>query len=304
MAGGRGRHRGSPWMGVAFAAPATGLLALFLLLPVVVAGSYSTTEASGYGDKRPVGLDNYRAVLSDQAFWSALTRNVVLAALVALLTLTAGFTLAYLLYVGVRGWRFLQAGLLVPYIVPVVVTALMWKAMLEPENGVVNTVLRKSGLGALANPWLTGEQTSLPTVAVIQSWVLVPFAMLILFGAMLGLPKEMLEAAELDGAGHVARMLRIVLPAVRPTVLLVTFVVVVQMFRSFDLVWLLTQGGPLSSTTIGTLYVYLLGFVDNEYGYANAVGVVLGAMAALLVLTPLTVARLRARRRAAAGEPA
>ena len=203
--------------------------------------------------------------------------------------------LAYVLYLRVRGWRAFQVLLMVPYITPVVVTALLWQFLLEPTSGLVNTGLRAVGLGQLAGPWLTGQTTALASVAVVQVWVNAPFAMLLIFSSMVTLPNEVLEAAELDGAGHARRMLG------RPAddaadgpwyALMVT----IQMFRSFDLVYLLTRGGPIGATTISTLYVFVTGFVDNEYGYANAVGVVLGVMLVVVaLLVRLALRLLRAR---------
>lgn len=276
--------------------PALALLVLFLLWPIVTATQYSFTSASGYGDMDPVGLDNYRRALTDAAFFASFGRNILFALAVVTTSLTIGFVLAYLLYLKVRGWRTLQVLFLVPFIMPVVVTALLWQFMLEPENGLVNTGLRSIGLDMLAGPLLTGESTALGTVSVVQSWVTIPFAMLLIFGAMISLPNDVIEAADLDGAGHFTKMFRIVLPMVRPTVILVAFVLTVQLFRSFDLVYLLTKGGPVGSTTISTLYVFIQGFVNNEYGYSNALGMVLGIVLVGLALIPQLLNRWRARR--------
>lgn len=289
------RRRGSAALGMVMALPAAVLLFVFLLWPIVVSAQYSGTSATGYGDMDPVGLDNYRRVFSDQSFYAAFGRNVIFALVVVAFTVAIGFLLAYVLFLRVRGWRGLQVLFMIPYIMPVVVTALLWKFMLEPENGLVNNTLRRIGLSWLAGPNLTGESTALGTVSLVQVWVLVPFAMLLIFGAMIALPNDVIEAADLDGANHFVKMFRVVLPMVGPTVVLVGFVIAVQLFRSFDLVFLLTQGGPVGSTTISTLYVFIQGFTNNEYGYANALGVVLGTVLVLLALIPQVLMRRRAR---------
>ncbi len=283
-------------LGILMAIPAVALLAVFVVWPVVVAGEYSTTSASGFGDKDFVGLENFARLAVDQRFYASLARNVVFAAVVVAGSVVIGFVLAYLLFLRVRGWRVFQVLFMIPYITPVVVTALLWQFMLEPTNGLVNTALRSVGLGALAGPWLTGEATALGSVSLVQIWVTVPFAMLLIFGSMIALPDEILEAAELDGASHLRRMVGIVLPMLRSTIVLVVIVLTVQLFRSFDLVYLLTKGGPIGSTTIATLYVFVTGFVNNEYGYANAVGIVLGLVLVAAALLPRIVGRIRRAR--------
>lgn len=283
-------------MGILLAAPAVLLLVLFLIWPIGVSAEYSATSASGFGDMDPVGAGNYARALSDAALYAAVGRNVVFAAIVLALSVTIGFVLAYALFLRVGGWRALQVLYMVPYIMPVVVTAIMWQFILEPENGLLNSVLRAAGLNGLAGPWLTSESTSLVTVSFIQAWVLIPFAMLLLFGAMVSLPGEVLEAAALDGAGHFTRMFRIVLPMIRPTLVLTIGVIALQLFRSFDLVYLLTKGGPIGSTTIATLYVFVQGFVNNEYGYANAVGILLGLALVVVAVLPRIVGAVRRSR--------
>lgn len=283
-------------LGILLATPAVALLALFLIWPIGVSAMYSTTSASGFGDMEPVGFDNYARAFADAELYAAVGRNILFAAIVVVLSVGIGFLLAYALYLRVGGWRALQVVYMVPYIMPVVVTAIMWQFILEPETGLLNSVLRAAGLDGLAGPWLTAQSTALPTAALIQSWVLVPFAMLLLFGSMVSLPAEVLEAASLDGAGHLTRMVRVVLPMIRPTLILTIGVIALQLFRSFDLVYLLTKGGPIGSTTIATLFVFVQGFVNNEYGYANAVGIIIGLALVIVAVTPRIVQAVRRSR--------
>jgi raffinose/stachyose/melibiose transport system permease protein len=296
---GQRRPQGGRWLGVLLALPAMVLLALFLLWPVLVAADYSTTSASGFGDKVRTGTENYSRVLQDRRFLDSLVRNGIFAAIVVVASTSIGFTMAYVLYLRVRGWRAFQVLMMVPYVTPVVVTALLWQFMLEPIAGLVNTVLRGVGLDALAGEWLTGQSSALWSVSLVHVWVNAPFAMLLIFSAMVSLPEDVLEAAEIDGAGHLRRMASVVFPMMRPIVLLTALILTIQMFRTFDLVYLLTRGGPINSTTISTLYVFVTGFVNNEYGYANAVGVVLGLAVAAVALGA-RLAATAVRRRATA----
>jgi raffinose/stachyose/melibiose transport system permease protein len=290
------RHRRGRLLGFLLALPAMILLFLFLIWPVFVAGEYSLTSASGYGDKDPVGLENYARAFTDQALYAALGRNVIFAIAVVTSSVLVGFVLAYFLYLRVRAWRALQVIFMIPFIMPAVVVALLWQFMLEPTSGLVNTGLRAIGLDALAGPWLTGEATALGSVSFIHVWATVPLAMLLIFAAMVALPGEVFEAAEIDGAGHVRRMFSVALPMLRPTIILVTLLLTIDVFRSFDMVYLLTRGGPINSTTIATLYVYVTAFVNNEYGYANALGIVVGLLLVLFAIVPVLVRRILQRR--------
>ncbi len=291
------RRRGAS-LGILLALPAVVLLVLFLIWPIVTSLQYSFTSASGFGDMSPVGGANYARAIGDSDFWASIGRNVVFALIVLVSSVVIGFMVAYLLFLRVRGWGHLQVILMIPYIMPVVVTGLLWQFILEPEAGLVNTGLRKIGLGFLAGPWLSGQTTALGSVAIVQAWVTIPLAMLLIFGAMISIPTEVIEAADLDGAGHLTKMVRVVFPMIRPTVMLVAFVITLQLFRSFDLVYILTKGGPIESTTIATLYVFVQGFINNEYGYANAVGIVLGLMLVVLALIPRIYSKHASKRQA------
>lgn len=277
------------------ATPAFLLLALFIIWPIFVAAQYSVTSASGYGDLDPVGAENFLRAVQDEKLYAAFGRNIVFAVVVVLASVFFGFLISYLLFIRVRGWRSLQIVLLIPYIMPIIVTGLLWQFMLEPQNGLINSTLKAIGLEFLAGQWLSGESSALGTVSVVQIWATIPFAMLLIFGAMLALPHEVIEAAELDGAGHWTRMMRVVLPMIWPTIVLVMFVLSVNLFRSFDLVYILTRGGPINSTTIVTLYVYIQGFVNNNYGYANALGLVIAVVLVGFALIPQIIARRRRR---------
>ncbi|MGP4033702.1 carbohydrate ABC transporter permease [Pseudarthrobacter sp. 1C304] len=291
----RSQRRSHSRTGVLLAVPAAALLALFVLWPIVTAAQYSVTSASGYGDVKPVGVNNFLRALGDGALHASLGRNLVYAAIVVFVSVTAGFFLAYFLYLRVGGWRVLQVLYMVPFVMPVVVVALLWQFILEPENGLVNSALRAVGLGSLANAWLTGEATSLLTVSLIQAWVTVPFTTLILLAAMTSLSDETLEAADLDGANHRIKLFSIVLPSIQSSIIVTGAIVTINCFRSFDLVYLLTRGGPFDSTTIATLYVYVQGFVNNKYGYANAVGIVIGLVLVLVAAVPMVRNRRSAR---------
>lgn len=289
------RRRSGSGLGLLLALPAIILLGLFLLWPILVGVEYSFYDASGFGGKEFTGLENYRMVLEDHRFWAAMGRNVILALVVVVATVLIGFVLAYGLYIKLRGWRVYQVLLMIPYITPVVVVGLLWKFMLEPTSGLVNVLLEGAGLGFLASGWLSDPSTALPTASMVYIWSGAPFVVLLLFSGMVSLPQEVMEAAQIDGAGHLRRMFWIIFPMLRPLIALVTLITVIGNFRSFDLMYVLTAGGPINSTTIGTLYVYIQGFINSKYGYANAVGVVLGLILVAALLVPRLIRSAQTR---------
>lgn len=284
----------SSLMGVLMAAPAVVLLFLFLVWPIFVAADYSFTDATGYGGKNYIGSENYLQLLSDQRFHASLLRSLVFSGIALVGSMSVGFVLAYVLYLRIRWWRSFQVMLMIPFVTPVVVVGLLWRIMLEPNNGLVNQSLEVVGLGAFTGTWLTSQATSLVTVSLVQTWTLIPLAMLLIFGSMVALPSDVLEAAEIDGAGHLQRMALIVWPMLKSTIVLVSVLVVLDTFRTFDLVWLLTEGGPIGSSTIATLHIFIVGFVNANYGYANAVGMAVGL---LIVLAGLGVRRYQKSQR-------
>jgi ABC-type sugar transport system permease subunit len=268
---------------------------MFVLWPIGVGVDYSFYDANGFGFKEFIGGTNYGQVMVDQRFWAAMLRNVVFAVVVVGSTVLLGFFLAYALCLKMRGWRVFQLLQMIPYITPAVVCGLLWRFMLEPTGGLVNSALRALHLDALAGLWLTDAASALPTAAFIHVWAQTPFALLLLFSAMVSLPTEVIEAAQIDGAGHLKRMFLIVFPMMRPFILLVTLILLINNFRSFDLMYILTKGGPINSTTIAPLYVYVQGFTNSKYGYANAAGMVLGLILITIGVLPTVIRKLRAR---------
>lgn len=259
------------WIAWVMILPAMLLFFLFMIFPIFKAFHYSLYDYEGIGPLKPfVGLDNYLKGLTDPKFYNAMKNNAVLAVSDILITITVGFFLAYFLARKAFGWRFFNIALFIPFIVSVVVVAIIWKAVYEPTNGLLNNFLHLLGLDSWRKIWLGLPDTALYAVIATWAWKGVPFAMMILFGSILRIPADLFEAAKIDGARewHLIRL--IVFPLTMPTILLLIVLTISNDFRVFDLIWVMTQGGPLSSTEIATSYVYKQGFELNHYGYANA----------------------------------
>lgn len=272
--------------------PAAVLFTVYFLWPLGRAFQISLYDYTGLGTPEDfVGLANYRAALLDSELWLALARNLVFTAINLVGALLVGSMLAYQLYRKVRGWRFLQIALFVPHILPVAVVALLWRFVYQPTIGLLDQTLGGLGLTGGTTLWLGSSSLAVPAVGLVWAWTIIPFAMLIIFVGMLRVPQELLEAAQLDGASE-RRILRyVVIPTIKPTLWLVGALVVLASFRSFDLIYIMTRGGPGYSTTTASLYMYKQAFEFNDYGYASAVGFVVAVI--LVVLLPLVVRQMQ-----------
>lgn len=279
------RHdRGQWWLGWILVAPMIALFAVYFAWPLVLAFQISLYDYTGLGAVTDfVGLENYRAAVSDPQLWLGLARNTGFAVVNLVAALVVGSVLAYQLFVKVRGWRVLQVAIFVPHILPVAVVALLWRFIYQPAVGVVDQVRGLVRPGAEPVVWLGTEHLALPAVSLVWAWTVIPLAMLLIFVSMLRIPQELLESARMDGAHEGAILRHVVVPLVQPTLWLVGALVVLGSFRSFDLVYIMTQGGPRYATSTASLYMYKQAFEFNNYGYASALGFVIAIILAIVL---------------------
>ena len=271
--------------GYLFLAPdALGLL-LFVGAPTLLSLSLGFFSVSGFGDYSFVGLDNYRRMIGDPQFWRCLRVTLVYTAMLVPAMYVCGLGLALLIQKNTRFNGFVRSLLFMPQTVSLVVVALVWQVLLIDKIGLLNHVTSAIGIGAIS--WLGDPRFALISVVVISVWFLMGFYMLIFLGGLQDIPKEYYEAARIDGAGPIASFYLITLPLLRPTsffVLLVSTVTAVCGSQTFDLIYVMTRGGPANSTELVIFYIYQQAFQFNEYGYAAAMASVL-----VVVLMLITV---------------
>lgn len=254
--------------------PAMFFFVLFLLFPVFKAFQISFYNYSGIGEMvNFIGLDNYIKSLSDTAFLNSLINTLKLMLFDLGTSLPLAFILAYLIYINIPGWRFFSITLFIPHIVPIIVAALVWRFMYETNFGLVNSFLRTIGMDSLARNWLGTYETAFASATVAWVWKSIPFPLLVFYGAMLRIPKELFEAAKIDGANGWQTFKNILVPLMAPVISMLLILSIATTFRSFDMLWVLTQGGPGNSTTISAIHIFKQAFLVNKYGYANALAV-------------------------------
>lgn len=271
----------------AFVAPAFLLITVFVAYPLLSGVRYSLYNWDGTGPLTNfIGLRNYTYTLFSPQFapefWGAIGHNLYFFAVSMVLTLVFGIGLAYaLLLLNQKASQRYSVILMLPFTLPPVAVAYIWTIYLEPNSGVLYTVLQSVHLTALAAPFLGSTTLALPTIAVITAWAGLGFPVLLFLASLTDVPQDMMDAAALDGAGRLRILRSILIPAIRPTILMVTTMNFIGAFGTFDLIYIMegSQAGPSSSTDVlGTLF-YRTGFggfgtTAQSMGLATALAVV------------------------------
>jgi len=270
---GRGLRR-ERWHGYFFLALPVLYLIGVVLLPLLEALRSSTFRIRGLRATF-VGLDNYARVLSDAAFWNSLSVSVRFTALSVVLHLALGLGLALLLAESGRARTALRIALLTPWMVAPAIAATIWLWLLEPQFGVLNWLLRAAGLASENHSWLGEPGLAFGSIVAVDVWRGVPFMMLLLGAGLATIPREQYEAAAIDGAGALARFRHVTLPNLSYLLVVACTLDVINTVRQFDIVAVLTGGGPAGATEVLPALLYNTAFRGNDLGGGAAVGVLL-----------------------------
>ena len=275
------RSRLAPYL---FLLPAFIVYAAFALYPLGRAAQFSLHEWSGIGYWRFVGLRNYADLLGDAAFRTAILNSLILIVFYAVLPLVIGMVAAAILRRGqVRGMGFFRTVIFLPQVVALVVVAVTWRQIYAPD-GPLNQTLRAIGLDGLARGWLGDPGAALPAVGFIGTWVQTGLVMVLLLAGMSKIPRELYEAARLDGAGPIREFFAVTLPAIRGEIVVSLVLTIIAALKTFDLIYMTTAGGPGRATTVPSYEVYQRAFELRDVGSASAVALVLTAMVFLINL--------------------
>jgi ABC-type sugar transport system permease subunit len=277
---GRRRRRREVWPYL-FVAPAVGAIGLVFVYPLVEVVRYSlyagSTDTMTY-----VGTANYENVVKDPVFRHSLLNNLKLLLTVPVMTALA-LLIAVMLNDRIRGWRQYQAVVFLPYILPATAIGLTFSYLLQ-RNGVLNTLLRDVGLGALAPDWLGSASWVVPAIGGVVIWQQLGFGVVVFTAALLALPAEVTEAARIDGANWWQIQRRIHIPQIRR---IVEFFVVLEaitvLSQVFNYVYVLTGGGPGNASSVMEFYIWKNGFSLGSVGTASTVSVMLLALASVLI---------------------
>ncbi|MDL5206411.1 sugar ABC transporter permease [Streptomyces sp. ALI-76-A] len=291
----RRRPTSQQWVAWAFLAPVTLYLALFYAYPLYRNIDLSlrnyTVRSFVQGDAPFTGLANYRAVFDAPTFAPALLHTVVFTAVCLVFQYAIGLALAVFFHQHFRLSATLRALFLVPWLLPLIVSASTWSWMLNSDSGIVNAVLHAVGIGPVN--WLTSPSWSLASVIIANVWIGVPFNLVVLYSGLQSIPVGLYEAAALDGAGSWRRFWSITFPLLRPVSAITLLLGLVYTLKVFDIIWIMTKGGPADSSTTFATWSYQLGFGNllPAFGPGAAVGNLLVVAALVFGLIYMRVQR-------------
>jgi raffinose/stachyose/melibiose transport system permease protein len=261
-----------------FLLPALIFYLTFVLYPLVQAVHYSLFNWSGLGPITDfVGLRNYRDAFSDPDFTGAITHNFILVGLSLAVQFPLVLGVALLLDRPFRGRRLARLVFFAPYVLSEATTAVIWLLILQPD-GLVDRAFKDAGLGGAVQLWLADLDVVLFTLFVVITWKYIGFGIILFLAGLQGIPPELNEAAAIDGAGSRQRIRFITLPLLGSTIRIWGFLAIIGSLQLFDLVWIITQGGPAERSNTMATYMFSNGFVRYQFGYGCAVAVILFAI--------------------------
>ena len=275
-------------------APAAVCTLLLVVLPLLAIAGLSLTDWNLTRARLPhfAGLLNYRRMLADGAFWSSLSTTLILTAESTALQLLLGTGIAVLFNRAWPGMGIIRSLFMAPMMIAPLFVGMIWRLMLSDDFGVVKYLLQ--GLGVAQPPlWLDDPGIALQTICLVSVWEWTAFVVLFATAGLQTIPRDVLEAAALDGCGRLRSLISITLPLLRPTLIAVALFRVIDGFKLFDIVYTMTAGGPGDSTTTMAYFVYQQGIVFFDLGYSSTL-----ALMMLLLSAVLTIPLLRAGRAA------
>jgi multiple sugar transport system permease protein len=267
--------------------PCVVYLVVFSIYPLFHSLRLSFTDLTAAGGSGQwVGLQNYANLLADPLFWNAARNSAIMVTLAVALQVVLGVALAMFFNLQLRGSWIVRGILLLPMLMTPIVVGVMWRALLNPDWGIIDWAIRSVGLEP--PDWLGSVDMAIVTLVLVDSWQWTPFVFVIVFARLQALPQDVFEAASVDGAGAWVTFRRITLPMLMPAIIFAAVFRAVDAFRSFDLIYGLSYGGPARGTTTLSFFAFQNGFQFQNYGYAAAV-----AYAMLIILAVGTTVMLR-----------
>ncbi|MFF2053376.1 carbohydrate ABC transporter permease [Leifsonia sp. NPDC058194] len=287
----RGLRRRSTLIGWSFILPNFLGFALFTLVPVIAAFVLAFMHWDSYNPPTWAGIDNFLRLFRDDDFRIALQNTVLYALGHVPLTLALSLGLALLLNQKLRGIAFFRVAIFFPYITSLVAIAIVWNMLFDPTSGPINQFLHAIGI-ADAPGWTASTTWALPAVIITSVWRDMGYYMVLFLAGLQAIPREYYEAAQMDGAGRWRSFWNVTLPSLRPTTFLVLVLLSVSSFKVFDLVFVMTQGGPGRATLVLSQLIYQDGILNGEFGYSSAISLVL-----FLIVLLVTVFQFRIQQR-------
>ena len=280
------RHgKWTPWL---FLAPAVLGLIIFRVGPAIGAAAASFTQWNIRTAPNWVGLENYRELLVSDTFWLVLRNTVIFTVLFVPGVMVISFLLAMAVNQRLKGVRFLRGALFVPYITTMVAVALLWNWIFSTRFGVLNGLLQAMGV---SDPpaWLADSPWALLALVIVAVWKQVGFQMMLVLAALQAVPEELYDAAAVDGAKRYQQTWRITLPLIRPATFFIFIITFIEAFKTFEVTYVMTGGGPLNTSNTLAFFIYENAFTFGRMGYASSLAMILAVLVGGLTLLSFKV---------------
>ena len=266
--------------GVLFVLPTLLFFLVFIAYPFFRALGISVTEWAGYDEPRFVGLRNFTNLWQDRVFWIAIKNTFWFVTATTILQTIIPLLVAVLINAGWRGGVFFRTVFFIPVIISFLVSALLWRMIYDATFGILNHALTIIGLDAWTRPWLALPETVMPSIILVSLWASLGFYMLIFFAGLQGIPAALYEAASIDGATNWQKLRHVTIPLLWPVTTVVMVINIIGGIKVFDIVYVMTTGGPNHASEVLGTYLYVTAFGATgggspSMGYASAIGVVI-----------------------------
>ena len=272
-------------------APAIIMFSLFVIYPVLYSVGYSFTKFQGFGAPEFIGFDNYVTLAEDAFFWQSLQNTLVILVVSIALLVPASFALALLLRRKIPGGGVLRALVFGPAIIAPILVGLIWVFILDPKIGLLNRILSFTGVESVE--WIGGDTLTPYAVSLVFIWSSIGFAMTIFYAGLQLLPADVMEASSIDGASGWQQLRFVTIPMMRETFAIVTILMITNVFKIFELVYMLTGGGPVHRSETLVSYMYFITFTNQQYGLGMAIAVIVTVLGAVVAAAYLALSRER-----------
>lgn len=275
--------RSRAWTWGLLAAPLL-VYTIFVVGPTLYTFYFSLTDWNVMSQDRSfIGLGNYIQLSGDNEFWQSLRITLIWTVVGVLFSVVAGFSLALGLGRTTAYQRISKSFFFLPLALSLVVVGFVWTWIYRLDDGLVNIILNAVGLESLQQAWLTNPKTALWAVIIAWTWQMVPLSMVIYLAGLTAVPTDLIEAAKIDGAGFRSRVWHVIIPSVRPATIVVVSLALINALKSFDIVYVMTKGGPYNKTETLALLSYEEAFKIYQFGYGSAIAVVLFLLTVIVI---------------------
>lgn len=265
--------------------PAVVLYLLFVFVPIIWSAYYGFFDWSGMGDKRFIGLDNYYEIFADPIFWRALKNNVLFVLASVFGQVPLALVLAIVLHKNNTFQKFLRSAVFIPMVLSTVVIGMIWQYIYHPQIGILNFLLDSLGLSSWKLGWLSNPDIAIYSLMPPLIWSFVGLYLIIFASALQNISSEIHDAAKIDGAEGARKLFSITIPMIWSTIQVAIILCISGSLKSFDLVYIMTRGGPAHATELLATYMYNSTFTSYRYGFGSAVSTSIVLISLLLIGT-------------------